>query len=100
MAEIKHGRKSRTLIRLLGHPREAEYQRARSASHLVTSPRRRFLEEGTAAWIQTSHLLRHVPGEHESHDFVTEVGGGAEHAWTASVDHGDTALPAVLGRGV
>ena len=46
-----------------------------------------------------SHLLRHVPGEGEAHDLVPEIGGGLEHQGTASIDHSDAVLPAVVGGG-
>src|SRR5215475_8183426 len=40
-----------------------------------------------------SHLLGHVPGVHEAHDLVPEIGGGPEHQRAAAVDHGDAVLP-------
>src|SRR6266508_607029 len=43
------------------------------------------------------HLLRHVPAVDEPHDLVPEIGRRAEHEGTATVDHGDAVLAAILG---
>src|SRR5215510_7021627 len=48
---------------------------------------------------RASHLLGHVPGVHQAHDLVPEIGGGPEHQRAAAVDHGDAVLPAVAGGG-
>src|SRR6516164_7902495 len=44
-----------------------------------------------------SHFLRDVAAhrEHQTHRLVPEVGGLAEHARTAAVDHGNAVLAAV-----
>jgi hypothetical protein len=44
-----------------------------------------------------SDLLGDMACEHEPHDLVPSIGGGAEHQRAASVDHGDPAPPAVAG---
>src|SRR5262245_32424574 len=46
-----------------------------------------------------SHLPGHVPGVHQAHDLVPEIGGGPEHQRAAAVDHGDAVGPAVAGGG-
>src|SRR5262249_57169718 len=45
-----------------------------------------------------SHLLGHVPGIHEAHELVPEIGGRREHQRAASVNHRDAVRPA-LARG-
>ena len=40
-----------------------------------------------------------LPGPEESQDLVAEVGGRPKHQWTASIDHRDAVLPAVIGGG-
>src|SRR5689334_24454237 len=47
-----------------------------------------------------SHLLGHVPGVHQPHDLVAEVGGGPEHQRASAVDDRDAVLPAVASGGV
>ena len=67
-----------------------------------------FLWEDQAFWILTGpwarlprlvhapwHVARH--GEHEPHRLVAGIGGGAEHARAAALDHRDAVLPAILG---